>query len=303
MTLATVFFQMLSLALLIGTGFVCARIKMVDNHSMGHISGLINNVFNPMMMVSAGIASVGNLDFHTMLIVLGVAAGMFLLFVVLSYLIAPLLDHRPGQKEMFQLSLIFSNLGFMGIPVVRGVFGAEYVVYITCFILMFNIIFYSYGEALMEGTFSVTTLKAMVNPGFICCFITLLVVLLELPVPAFIANSAEYLGDAASPLAMMAVGVTLAHADLKAVFASPKIYLFTLIKMIVIPLCLLPVIHSLPLSPELMGVCMVEISMPVANLPLILGTKKGLDCSACSACIIMTTIVSVITIPVLVALI
>ncbi len=303
MTIGTVFFQMLSLAILILVGVVISRIKMVDSHGMGQISRLINYVFNPMMMVSSAISSVGSIDKQVMLLLFGLAAALYLALILIGHFAAPLFDKRPGQKEMYQLMFIFSNVGFMGIPVIRGVFGAENVVYVLAFVFVFNIVFYTYGVALLDGGLSGESLKKMLNPGTVSSVATLLIVLLEPQVPEFLSNVVDYLGSAASPLAMIAVGVTLANADLKAVFLNPKTYLFTLVKMVAIPLIAIPLLKLLPFSDTVIGVCLVEIAMPVANLPLILGTEKGIDCTSCSASIIMTTLASVLTVPLLVALI
>lgn len=303
MTIATVFLQMLSLALMIFAGVLIARRKLADDHTMGQMSHLINYVFNPMMMLSSGIASVGAVDKEVLFLLFGVVGGLYLLFILLARLIGPRFGRTPGQSELFQMMLVFSNIGFMGIPVVRGVFGEEAVVYVLAFVLMFNLFFYTYGVALMSGKLTLQSLKSVLNPGTVCSVITLLIVCFEVRVPDFLADTVGYLGDVASPLAMLAVGVTVAKSDLKAIFTDVKLYIFTLVKMAALPLLILPVLKLLPLPELVTGVCLVEVGMPVANLTLVLGTEKGLDCSNCSAAIIMTTLVSVFTIPLLTALI
>lgn len=303
MTIVTVFLQMLSLTLMILVGVLIAHRKLVDDHSMGQMSHLINYVFNPMMMLSSGIASVGTVDKQVLFLLFAIVAALYVLFIVLAWLIGPRFDKRPGQSEMFQLMIVFSNIGFMGIPVVRGVFGEEYVVYVLAFVLMYNLFFYTYGVTLMNGKVSRESLKSMLNPGTVFAVITLLIVSFEVRIPDFLANTVGYLGDVASPLAMLAVGVTVAKSDLKTIFLSPKMWLFTLVKMVALPVVMIPLLKLLPFPDTVIGICLVEIGMPVANMTLILGTEKGLDCTNCSAAIIMTTLASVITIPLLVALI
>lgn len=299
----TVFFQMLALAILILTGVIISQKGLLDDHSMGQMSVLINYLFNPMMMLSSAISSLGDIDKDALFLLFAIVIGMYLALILVAHFAAPLFDRRPGQKELYQLMLIFSNVGFMGIPVVQGVFGSAYVVYVLAFVVGYNVFFYTYGVALMNGGFDGKALKSAVNPGSICTLIALLLVILEPPIPGFLATAVEYLGNVTSPLAMIAVGVTLSKADLKAVFTSKKMYLFTLVKMLVIPMLALPLLKALPFSPQVIGVSLVEISMPVANLVLIIGTEKKLDCSNVSGSIIMTTLVSMITIPILVALI
>lgn len=299
----TVLFQMLALAILIFTGVFIWRRGLLDDHSMGQLSVLINYLFNPMMMLSSAINNLGKIDKEALFLLFGIVIGMYLILILLAHFVAPLFDRRPGQRQLYQIMLIFSNVGFMGIPVVKGIFGEDYVVYVLAFILGYNICFYTYGIALMNGSFSREAMKSAVNPGSVCTVIALLLVIFEPPVPDFIASAVEYLGDVTSPLAMIFVGIALAKSDLKAVFTDRKIYLFTLVKMILIPLIALPILKALPFSQEIIGVSLVEIGMPVANLVLMIGTEKGLDCSAVSASIIMTTLMSMLTIPLLVALI
>lgn len=299
----TVFFQMLSLAILILVGVFVAKRGLLDNHTMGQMSVLINYLFNPMMMMSSAIGSLGHIDKQALFLLFAIVVGIYLVLMVVGHFAAPFFDSRPGQRQLYQLMIMFSNIGFMGIPVVRGVFGEEFVVYVLAFVVGYNVFFYTYGVALMNGKMDLKALKSAVNPGTICTILTLLLVIFEPPVPDFLATVVEYLGDVTSPLAMIAVGVTLANADLKAVFTDKKMYLFTFVKMIVIPLLAIPLLKLLPFSETIIGVCLVEIGMPVANLVLIIGTEKGLDCSNVSASIIMTTLLSMITIPILVALI
>lgn len=295
---------MLVLAIIMGVGFVAGRQRVLERSTMQQMSTMITYVFNPMMMVSSAVSSLGSIDKDALYLLFGIVVGIYLVLMVLGWLVAPLFDRTPGQRELYQLMFMFGNVGFMGIPVVRGVFGEACVVYVLAFVVGFNLFFYTYGVALMSGgVLNAQTLKSALNPGTICSLATLLLVIFEPPVPDFLATTAEYLGDLASPLAMLAVGVTIANADLKAIFTDRKVYLFTLVKMILIPLIALPLLKMTPFSREVIGVCLVEIGMPVANLVLIIGTEKKLDCANVSAAIIMTTLLSVITVPILVSLI
>lgn len=298
-----VFSQMLALALLLLTGYGIARKEMADQHTMGHISKMINYIFNPMLMLSSCIGAIGKIDKVSWFMVFALSLVIFIVMIALSYVIAPLFTKAKGQKEMYQMMLIFGNFGFMGIPVVRGVYGEEYVVYVLAFILSFNIFFYTFAFALVEGRFSLASVKKMFNPGMIAAVITILIMIFEPPIPTFIATTVTYLGNVTSPMAMIAVGVTMANSDLKAIFTNNKIYVFTLLRSILIPLLAIPVVRMLPLDTTVIGICLIEIAMPIANMPLILGTERGMDCTDCSAGIIMTTLFSVLTIPVLVALV
>lgn len=303
MTLLTVFLQMLALLLMIGVGWLAAKKKMLDEHTNTKMSQMIVNIFNPLLVLSSAANSVGQVPLDRLGFVMLVAIGMFLIFILAGVLLAPLFDKDPFQRKVFQLMFVFSNLGFIGIPVVSSVLGAEYVVYVSEFILVYNLVFYTYGVALMEGRFSLSSLKSMVNPGNIFCLAAIAILLLNLHLPSFILTAVTYVGGAASPLALASVGFTLANANLKEIFGDKRLYFFTVVKLLVLPCVMLPLIHLLPMDAALLSVCMVMFGMPVGSMPLMLINQKGMDSQVCTASILMTTILCVLTVPVLMAII
>ena len=301
MSFSTVLFQMFALLIMIGAGVLAARRGMWDQHSNDCISRMIVNIFNPLLVFSSAANSVGKIPLQRMGSVGLIAAAMFLIFILAGMLLTPLFDKDPAQRKIFQLMFVFSNLGFIGIPVVNSILGTDYVVYVTEFLLVYTLVFYTYGIALMDGRFTASSLKNMLNPGNLFGIAGLLLLIAKIHLPDFLLTAVNYLGNATSPLALMAVGYTLMKSDQRKTFGNVKIYFFSLVKLLVLPLLLLPVLKMLPVAPDLLPVCMVMFGMPVGNMPLMLGTEKGIDCSVCTSAILVSTILCVITIPILLA--
>ena len=298
MAILTVFFQMLSLLIMIGAGWFMARKGMMDEHTNTQMSKMIVNVFNRMLMISSAAGSVGLIPLSTIVLVGLIAIGMFAILIAAGMILSPLFERQPDQKKIFQMMFVFSNLGFIGIPVVGSILGTQHVVYVTEFLLLYTIVFYTYGVALMDGKFSLSSLKAMVNPGLISGLAAVLIIVLNIPLPGFLMTAVTYLGNVTSPMALVAVGFALAHTDPKRIFCQPKLYVFSVVKLLALPLVRLATDDA-----ALLSVCMVMFGMPIGNMPLILGNQKGIDGSTCSAAIILTTILCVFTIPVLLALV
>ena len=303
MAIFTVFFQMLSLLIMIGAGWFMARKGMMDEHTNTQMSKMIVSVFNPMLMISSAADSVGLIPLDTIVLVGLIALGMFTLLILAGMVLSPLFEKRPDQKKIYQMMFVFSNLGFIGIPVVSSILGAQYVVYVTEFLVLYTIVFYTYGVTLMDGKFSLSSLKAMVNPGLISGVAAILIIVLNIPLPSFLKTAVTYLGNVTSPMALVAVGFALAHMDPKRIFCQPKLYVFSVVKLLALPLLMLPLVRLVTKDAALLSVCMVMFGMPIGNMPLILGNQKGIDGSTCSAAIILTTILCVFTIPVLLALV
>lgn len=299
MTLFTVFFQMLALLIMIGTGYFMTKTGMMDEHTNSQMSKMIVNVFNPLLMLSSAANSAGLIPLRTMGTVAFIAVGMFAIFILVGMLLSPHFDKEKEQRKIFQMMFVFSNLGFIGIPVVSSILGEEYIVYVTEFLLIYTIVFYTYGIALMDGKFSRSSLKSMVNPGTIFGLTAILIIILGIQLPDFVKTAITYLGNVTSPMALVAVGFTLAHSDLKKIFGQPRLYLFSAIKLLILPLLMLPLLKLVTGDIELISVCIVMFGMPIGNMPLILGNQKGIDGSTCSAAIILTTLLCVLTIPIL----
>ena len=302
MTFFTVFFQMLALVIMIAAGVVATKTNLLDDHTATKLSPLIVNIFNPMLVLSSALEASGQIPLPVLGTVGLVAFGMFFLFIVVGMMVTPFFSQDPQQRQLFQLMFVFSNLGFIGIPVVSSILGPEFVVYVTEFLLVYNLIFYTYGVALMEGRFSLSSLRSMCNFGNLVTIFSLIVIVFDLHLPDFVCTAVSYLGGATSPLALVLVGYSLACFPLKQLFTDRRLYLFSLIKLLLLPIAMLVGLKLLPVDPTLIPLFLVMFGMPVGNMPLMLGTQKGIDCTVCSAGIIMTTLFCVVTIPLLIAL-
>lgn len=303
MTILTVFIQMLSLLVMIGAGYIASKTKMLDSHTNARMSTLIVNIFNPLLVLSSAAGSVGQVPVERILLVFLIAIGMFLFFIIVGMILSPFFTKDPMERKIYQLMFVFSNLGFIGIPVVSSVLGAEYVVYVSEFLLIYNLVFYTYGRTLMRGRFNLASLRAMVNPGNIACVVAMVLVLCNIQLPGFLRTAVDYLGGAASPLALVSVGFTLANNNLKEIFSNGKLYLFAVVKLLVLPCVLLPLVRLLPVDAGLVAVCMVMFGMPVGSMPLMLINERGMDGKNCTAAVLLTTILCVVTVPVLVSIV
>ena len=301
MAVLTIFFQMLALLLLIFAGWYMTKTGMMDEHTNGRMSEMIVRVFNPMLILASAAESAGQISLYTLALVGAIACGMFVILISAGMALSPFFTKDRQQRRIYQMMFVFSNLGFIGIPVVSSILGAEYVVYVTEFVLVYNLVFYTYGMALMEGKLSLSALKGMLNPGTIFSFVALCIIISGFRMPDFIKTAVTYLGNVTSPMALVAVGYSLANSRLKAIFGQPVLYVFSALRLLALPLVMLPLLKLVTTDPRLVRVCMIMFGMPVGNMPLIVATQKGIDSSVCSAAIILTTVLCVFTVPLLLA--
>lgn len=299
MSFFTVLFQMLALLIMIGAGWLAAVRHMLDEHTNNQISSMIVSILTPLLVLSSAADAVGTISLRLLGFVGIIAVVMFLFFIVVGKLLSPLFDREKSQQKIYQLMFVFSNLSFIGIPVISSILGAEYVVYVMVFMQVYNLFLYTYGIAVMDGQLSAASLKGMLNPGTLFSIAGLLLIIANIRLPDFLLTAVSYLGSAAPPLALMSVGYTLANSDLKKAFGNIRLYIFSAIKLLALPLLMIQLLKLLPVDTPVLLVCAVMFGMPVGNMPLMLGTQKGLDCSTCTAAILVTTVLCVVTIPIL----
>ena len=143
----------------------------------------------------------------------------------------------------------------------------------------------------------------MINPGMVACLAALLIFAFQIDAPAPAVSFVQYLGNAAIPLSMIITGVSLAKMPLIEVFKDIKMYQFTFLKMLVIPMIAAFAIRLFHLDPVLSGIMVLMFGMPNGSMAVMMAIDYGLDSSICSRGIVLTTLLPIITLPIVAYLI
>lgn len=303
-----IFQKLLVLFGFIFIGYFAYKRKWVTDQGSSQISGLIVNVFNPPLIITTVIGTQHRPSVELVIADTVLAIFMFVILIAISPLFVRALRVEKENRTIYSIMLIFSNLGFMGIPLTQALYGQEATFYVAMYMMTYNILFYSYGIYVFEkqkssGSEYHFQLRKMLNPGMISCMIALFLFLVPVPVHTMIVDFIVSLGNAAVPLSMMITGISLARGNLKEIFTDWKLYQFTFLKMLVIPAAAALLIRNLHLDSMVAGVMVLMFGMPNGSMPVILAEDYGLDSSICSRGVALTTILSLITLPIITYLI
>lgn len=292
--------QMVVLFLLMGIGFYCYKKGMITDESSKKLSAIVVNIANPAMVLTGcmGDSKIKGQE------LLQVAFIIVLIYVVLLGL-ARVVPHilRVPEKSVgtYGAMTVFSNIGFMGFPVISALYGREALLYASLFTIPYNVLIYTYGVSAMatderakKGTFS---LSRVLNAGVIACIITIIVYLLQLPVPAFVETTVTHLSNLTAPLSMMVIGASLATINLKKLFMDAKLLMFSAIKLIIIPIIGVLIIRRFVANDIICGVCMVMLATPVGSMTAMLAQQYDGDYEMASKGVALTTVLSVATMP------
>ena len=300
MNLSAVISQLMSLFLMMLAGYLIARVGIMTPEFRKRLSSFTLNTAAPCIIISSVLES----DSSPMAMIS--AAGTGVLFFILMILFAAglvrLMRTKPEESGLDQLMLIFTNVGFMGIPVIQAVYGPDGVALLSMFILIFNLFFFSYGVHLItRGTpFS---LKSMLNACIIAALLGLTFGVTGWHLPEAVEITLASIGSMNTPLAMMIIGASVAHSDLRAAMTNPRLYRICLLSMVVMPLLMLLVMRPLPIDRMLVGISVLLAGMPIAgNCGMICDLYLPGDMTGSHA-VLVSTLLSGITLPLLCALI
>ena len=218
---------------------------------------------------------------------------------------------KPEQSSVYKFAAIYGNCGYMGLPLVDAVVGSEGVFYCSAIIISFQIFNFTHGVYIMnkgktEGKSSIDLKKLILNPGVLPVFVGLPVFILKyklnFEVPNLIMSPVSSISDMNSPLAMLIFGTYISNTDFRTIFSQWRILGVALFKLIAMPLAMLAALKLSGLTGALALTLVIASATPSANNTIMFSAKYDRDTSLASQPVAVVSLISIITLPVMIAL-
>ena len=299
--------QMIIIFILIMIGVFLFKKKHLSNDSARQLSWIIVNVTNPITLLCAAISEEDKVGAKEIGVAFLCFAIMFAILIPLAYLIPVLLGVDRSRRYAYRMLAIFGNVGFIGIPFSAAVLGPESLIFVSVCGLTFNLVVYTYGveslkavaaEQNPEQEQKKSSLKDLINSGTVLAVITIVVYLADIKLPEFGISTLRYIGNCTTFLSMVVLGVSVAQMIPKQVFSRWRLYVFVLIRQILVPIMFIFLLRPFLTNTLILHTVVVMVAMPAGNMPLMMARQFGAKEDMISAGIIMTTVASIITIPV-----
>lgn len=303
MDIMVVFQTMLKLFLLLVLGFVLFKCHIFDEYTNKKISALIVNVSSPMLIISS-IAGVEGNDKSIVFLMIGAGILMYIGFIILGKIINRIFPFPKKDWPVYECMVVFANTGFMGYPVLLDVFGQEAVFYASLIHMAFNFFVYTYAiMCLTKGDDSEFKLnfKQLLTPGIVLIFIGILIYLFDIQLPSVLMDTINSVGSLTAPLSMMMIGSSLAVYPIKDSFTDCRSYVFAFVRLIIVPFVTMIVCRLLHINPYYANITIITNAMPVGSMVLMLATQYNANVKIVTRNIVVSTLLSVITIPIVVA--
>ncbi|MCL2343096.1 MAG: AEC family transporter [Firmicutes bacterium] len=287
------------LLILISVGFGLYKAKVIDDSFRTKLSWILINVTQCGLILSSALNSTETLALGLLeeIVLLSFAAHAILFGI--GYIYARLSRAPRADRGTYNYMAMFGNLAFIGFPIVRIIFGDTAVVYAAIFNLPFTALSYSVGVLMLAGRGSKAKLelKTILNPPFVASLLAAAIMLFRPAVPAFLTNAMTMLGNINIPGGMLAIGASLACIPIRQVFGQWRIYALAALKLLLTPVIVHFLFGLFIRDPMLLGLTTVMTAMPVAVNTTLLCNQYGGNERLGSSGVFLTTVLSVVTIP------
>ena len=287
----------------ISIGYIAMKAHVMDKTIDKGLSKLILNTALPAMILGSVLTADSLPGSTEILITMGLSIVSFAIMTALAFLVTKLLGVRDGHRGVFRFMLTFGNVGFIGFPVLSAIFGPSTLIYGSIFNLPFNVLVFTMGVWFIaqdsgRGAKVKMGLKTFLTPANIACAIAIVLTLLNV-------HSVPIIGDAAftTPGALLIIGSSLADLPVSKLIGGPRLWIASLARLIISPLIVWALFRLVPVDPMLIDIMVVLCAMPVATNGTMLCYQYGGDSRTMAQGTFVTTVLSIITIPILVMVI
>ena len=290
----SMFGTQLFLLCLMLVGVISAKIRLMDVNGRAVMSELVFNVFLPCAILNS-FFSTGGSQFMSLIVILFISLGI----LAFCFGFGRLLFYRlgPQQKKVMLYSVLVSNAAFLGMPVTENIFGPASLAYVAVYLLPVRVAIWTAGVAIFNSE-KTSIVKMLFNPCMVATYIGFCVMLLGFTPPVMVSRVVSSLAGCNTPIVMIVVGHVLGMIDPRRILSRLAVF-YSFIRLILIPLLVMLVLLLLRIDPMVMGIAVILSGMPAGPMTVIFAEKYRADSELASKIIFMSTLLSMLTVPLL----
>jgi len=286
------------LVLLIAAGYVAVATKIVDPRATRGLSGLLINITLPALIVASmqvpftpeRLAGAETLILAT--------AALYVISLAIAWVVSKAMRVPAAEEGVLQFAIVFGNVGFMGFPVALTLFGEDSLFYVAIFNLFFNVLVFSVGIAMLtEGRGKGFDPRLLANPGIATSVVGLALFLGSVEIPSPFIDSIDLLGGVTTPLAMIIVGAMLATFPAREMVGNWRIWVASAVLLLAVPVAYCYLFAPVFADPYINGIMITMAAMPAMANTVIFAEQYGADSRLASQIVFVSTIGSLVTIP------
>ena len=293
----------ITLFLLMICGYICRKLGIIDNTASKNLSKLIITVGQPMMIIGA----LNNAPFSRENIKIAMDAFLIAIGMHVILGIAAFLLYRKGKNvnhaKLMEFGIVFTNCGFLGFPILDSIYGSSIGSFMGAFyIIAFNLFLWTWGIVILareREDIKLTPKKAILNYGTVPCAIGIAVYLLKVFVqlPPSVGSFFNYLSNLCTPISVLITGGLLATISLKEMFKNKSLYVYSFLKLLVIPMVVCVITKLIGLNDTYIILCTVMAGLPCASTVTMLAELHDIEPGYASQTVGFTSLLTTATLP------
>lgn len=298
---------MLTLSVLVAVGYVCGRLGYLGGDFDRRLSSLVINVTCPALILSSAMG--GQLpDRRFILPLLLISVLTYVVLSVAGFVLPRYVSRRQEDFGPLGFAMIFGNVGFMGYPVVASIFGSEAVFYAAVLNVVNTFAVFTIGTILITGRGDDVggrrfQRKVLYSTPMLAAYFTMGIVALRIDnIPVVVSEPLSMLGAITVPAALLIIGSSMSHLSLRTMMGNATVYATALLRLVVLPVAVHFLMTALGFSPFVVNINTLVVAMPVATYGTILCLKYNKDTTLITEVTFITTLLSMVSIPLLVTL-
>lgn len=293
MAIDTIYSQMLIMVILIIIGFILAKKEIITDSGANQITSIILFVFTPAIIIKAFLIPFSPtrlMEIASCFVLSAVAIGVSIAIASLAF---------RKEKNLERFGVVFSNAGFMGIPLVQGILGTYQVFYLSIYMVVQNLYAWTYGIKLIDSSNrNFSPLKQLANPAVISFLVGMFLFIVQLPIPDPIYKTLDLLSNANTPMAMILIGTFLAKVDLVYLLKGKINYMVSVFRLLVVPTVIMFLLSFLPQSyADIKYVILIASSTPVGALLAMFSQLYSKDVAYGTRIVSLSNILCLLTMP------
>ncbi len=291
---------MVILFIIVILGYVLCKLGYMTEQSDQKLSQIVIDITAPALILSSVMGD-EQPDRTLILPLLGVGFLTYFLLLIFGFYVPRLITRNHDDQGMIGFALMFANVGFIGYPIVASIFGPNAIFYAALLNMPNTFFIFTAGVMLIKGEYSLRNLnfKVLFSPGMIAAFIAALFVAFRIQTPDIISRPVTMVGNITVPMALMIIGSAMARLPLREILGGPMIYIVSILRLAVVPLTVYFIFRLCGVSDIINDINTIVIAMPVASFGTMFCMKYGRNPSLITKVTFVTTVCSIITIPLL----
>ena len=279
-------------------GYAACKLGYMGDKFDKKLSSIVVDITCPLLVLSSVMGDEMP-DRSLILPLVGVGFLTYIILLVFGFWVPRFISKNHDDQGMIGFSLMFANVGFIGYPIVASIFGPKAVFYAALLNVPNTFFIFTAGVMLVKGEYSIRQFnpKVLLSPALIGAFIAALLVAFGIHTPEMIARPITMVGNITVPVALMIIGSSMARLPLREIIGSGKVYATSFLRLVIVPLSVYFLFRLCGVNTLINNINTVVIAMPVASFGTMFCMKYGRNPSLMTEATFITTLFSIITIP------